>query len=186
MPRLILLNGPPGVGKSTVAKRYVGEHPGVLLADIDVLRTSIGGWRDDFETAGQLTRPIAHAMIGTHLSGGNDVVMPQFLSDADEVAEFHHVAERAGARFIEVALMADVDVVVRRFRRRRAASSDPLSDAIGAFVDENGGESYLRQLYEELLTSLVARTEATSVQSVIDNEAATYRAVVRAIGDSSI
>ena len=32
--------------------------------------------------------PIAHAMTAAHLAGGNDVVMPQFLSDADEVTGF--------------------------------------------------------------------------------------------------
>lgn len=41
--RLIHLNGPPGIGKSTLARRYVDAHPGVLNCDIDVLRTLIGG-----------------------------------------------------------------------------------------------------------------------------------------------
>lgn len=51
MSRLIHLNGPPGIGKSTLARRYVSEHPGVLNCDIDVLRTFIGGWEDDFAGA---------------------------------------------------------------------------------------------------------------------------------------
>ena len=45
--RLIHLNGPPGIGKTTLARRYAAEHLGVLLCDIDVLRTMIGGWQDD-------------------------------------------------------------------------------------------------------------------------------------------
>lgn len=185
MPTLIHLNGPPGVGKSTVAKRYVGEHPGTLLADIDVLRTLIGGWRDDFEGAGQLVRPIAHAMIGTHLSGGHDVVMPQFLSDADEVEEFERTAASVGARFIEIALMADVEVVVQRFGGRRTSANDSSSDVIGAFVARAGGDNYLRRLYEDLLTSLEARPEVMIVQTLPDDEPATYQAVVQAIDDRS-
>ena len=48
MPILIHLNGPSGVGKSTLAQRYVDEHPGVLNLDIDAVVSLIGGWRDDF------------------------------------------------------------------------------------------------------------------------------------------
>ena len=52
MARLLHLNGPPGIGKSTLARRYAAEHHGVLNCDIDVLRTLIGGWEDDFAGAG--------------------------------------------------------------------------------------------------------------------------------------
>src|SRR6478735_5069207 len=37
MARLIHLNGPPGIGKSTIARRYAADHPGVLVCDNDVL-----------------------------------------------------------------------------------------------------------------------------------------------------
>jgi adenylate kinase family enzyme len=49
--RLIHLNGPPGIGKSTIARRYPAELPGVLNCHIDVLRTLVGGReRDDGES----------------------------------------------------------------------------------------------------------------------------------------
>jgi adenylate kinase family enzyme len=57
--RLIHLNGPSGIGKSTLARRYVADHPAVLNCDIDVLRTLIGGWDADFQQAGALIRPAA-------------------------------------------------------------------------------------------------------------------------------
>jgi len=43
---MILLNGPPGVGKSTVARMYAHAHPLSLNLDIDQIRSLIGGWRD--------------------------------------------------------------------------------------------------------------------------------------------
>jgi hypothetical protein len=45
------LAGAPGIGRSTLAGRYVADHPGVLNCDIDVLRTLIGGWGADFAEA---------------------------------------------------------------------------------------------------------------------------------------
>lgn len=52
MPRLIHLNGPPGIGKSTLAQLYVDDHPGVLNLDIDRVRGMIGGWQDRFAETG--------------------------------------------------------------------------------------------------------------------------------------
>ena len=47
VPRLILLNGPPAAGKSTLARRWSDDHPGTLLLDIDLLRTMVSGWQED-------------------------------------------------------------------------------------------------------------------------------------------
>ncbi|MBA8793744.1 adenylate kinase family enzyme [Friedmanniella endophytica] len=46
MPRLIHLNGPPGIGKSTLAALGVERHPGTLDLDADQLHPLIGGWLD--------------------------------------------------------------------------------------------------------------------------------------------
>jgi predicted kinase len=69
VPHLIHLNGPPGIGKSTLAQRYVDEHPGVLNLDIDRLRALIGGWRERFAETGEIVRPVALSMAATHLRG---------------------------------------------------------------------------------------------------------------------
>lgn len=48
--RLILLNGPPAVGKSTLACRYAADRTLTLNLDVDAVRRLIGGWRDDLGT----------------------------------------------------------------------------------------------------------------------------------------
>ncbi|MCD6641083.1 MAG: ATP-binding protein, partial [Nocardioides sp.] len=101
MSRLIHLNGPPGIGKSTLARRYVAENPGVLDCDVDVLRTLIGGWDTDFQAAGELIRPAALAMIEAYLANGHDVVLPQMLVRSTELARFEAAATGVGAQFVE-------------------------------------------------------------------------------------
>ena len=67
MTRLVLLNGPPASGKSTIARRYAAEHPLTLVIDIDQVRAAIGGWRDDPYAAGLLARAAALAAARVHL-----------------------------------------------------------------------------------------------------------------------
>ena len=55
MPRLIVLNGPPGIGKSTIARRYVEDHPMTLALEQDVVRGLLGGWRPRETEAGSWT-----------------------------------------------------------------------------------------------------------------------------------
>ena len=63
----------------------------MLNCDIDVLRTMIGGWSEDFAGAGTLIRPAALAMIEAYLRSGHDVVLPQMLINPVELARFEGV-----------------------------------------------------------------------------------------------
>lgn len=88
-PRLILLNGLPGVGKSTLARAYVATRPGTLNLDIDVLRTMLGG---RWEETAELGRSLALEVIAAHLRSGHDVVVPQLVADRAQLRRFEKVA----------------------------------------------------------------------------------------------
>src|SRR6476469_9691128 len=92
VPRLILLNGPPAAGKSTLARRWADDHPGTLLLDIDLLRTMVAGWQDDLLGAGARIRTTALATAAAYLGEGGDVVVPQLLADPVQLARFEAVA----------------------------------------------------------------------------------------------
>ena len=61
MARLIILNGPPGIGKSTVARRYVEDHPMTLSLEQDLVRGLLGGWRTRETESGALARDLCVA-----------------------------------------------------------------------------------------------------------------------------
>ena len=124
MPRLIHLNGPPAIGKSTLARRYGADHPGVLLCDIDVLRTMVAGWQDDIYGAGARIRTTAIAAITTYLATGHDVVLPQLVTRADELARFRAAAAEGSAAYVGVVLTAAPEVVIGRFHDRSSSQPD--------------------------------------------------------------
>lgn len=182
MSRLIHLNGPPGIGKSTLARRYVAEHPGVLNCDVDVLRTLIGGWDSDFEKAGALIRPAAVAMISAYLDNGHDVVFPQMLLDPDELARFHGCATNVGAKVIECVLMDTASTAVERFHRRGSTDpDDPWHSQVRAIVADQGGDAMLRRHHATLEKLLEGRPHSIRIDSVDGNVEQTYRALLHAL-----
>jgi len=59
VPRLIVINGPPACGKSTMAQMYAAGHRFALVPDIDRIRGCPGRWREDLPAAGRAARAIA-------------------------------------------------------------------------------------------------------------------------------
>jgi predicted ABC-type ATPase len=113
--RLILLNGMPGVGKSTLAERCRADHPGVLCCDPDRLRSMIGG--DQRESA-ESVRKLALAMAAAHLRTGHDVVLPQLVADQGQLERFAAAAEEGGGELVMVMLVDDLPDTGAGYARR--------------------------------------------------------------------
>jgi predicted kinase len=145
--RLIHLNGPPGIGKSTIAKVYADRHPGALNLDIDQVVALIGGWQDMFWEAFEAGRLLAAGMARTHLIGGHDVVMPQLVANQREMTDFEAAVTDAGAEYCHVVLMADVESALARFNSRTGSGTDEHDIVINKVVEENGGPILLRKIY---------------------------------------
>jgi predicted kinase len=132
--RLVLVNGVPGSGKSTLVRRYVDDHPLALALDVDVVRSLLGSWADHPVQSGLAARRLALEMARVHLLAGHDVLVPQFLGRPDFVLALEQLAAEVGVPFVEVALLTDLDQAAERLARRSAAPRRPEHVDRGALV----------------------------------------------------
>jgi predicted kinase len=163
VPRLILLNGPPAAGKSTLARRYADQHPLTLILDIDRIRAQLGGWRDDPGRSGLLAREIGVAAARTHLARGFDVVVPQLLARLEFIERLEALAAAAGARFREVFLLGDLDEIQARYRER--GRIEAAADRPDAAVSTDRTDAELADTYNRLLRVLPARPSAVVIRT---------------------
>ena len=163
MPLLIHLNGPAGVGKSTLARRYADEHPGSLNLEADTVVSLIGGWERDFFASLAPARNLAVAMATAHLRAGHDVVLPQLVTDVDEAKQLEDAARSADAAHVEVAMLATGEEQNSRFRGR--SQDDQVHRHVALAVDAMGGDDLLRKIDEDFTRYLSDRPKALRLDS---------------------
>jgi hypothetical protein len=174
MPRLIHLNGPSRVGKSTLARRYADEHPRTLVLDLDVLAGLIGGWRDNLAGALEVARGLGRELAARHLRDGHDVVYPQLVTVYDSTPDptLEETAAAAGASYVEVALLVDDREHLQRLRAKRPTSAveeqiqTALADPSSNLVDTIRGH---------LAEHLANRPHAIRIDTTDLTEDQTYR-----------
>ena len=118
MARLVLVNGAPGAGKSTLAHAFAQDEWMTLALDIDGIRHALGRWEEDPLASGLQARRLTLALAGEHLQAGFDVIIGQYLSRTPFIEDLERLAESYGAQFCEFILDLDVATLAERLAER--------------------------------------------------------------------
>lgn len=151
-PVLLLLNGAPGSGKSTVAARLVAQRPLALALEIDALKHSLGGWDRDLQASGLQARRLALALARRHLEDGHDVVIGQYLARPAFAQQLEDLAAHCSARFIEAVLLLDAEALAQRLTARRHAPDRPEQAANDRIVGPEDAPALVASI-DQVLTA---------------------------------
>lgn len=176
MPRLILINGLPAAGKSTLAEMLADDHPMMLVIDIDLVRGMLGGWSEQPRESGIAARRIAIEMARTHLASGLDVVVPQFLGRIEYVQELERLSRDTDAAFREVVLRsASSAVAAEQFRVRSQSPETKQHRDAAAGLTAGGDFDEFREMQERLDGVIELRSATIEVATVHGDRVATYQ-----------
>jgi len=116
--KLIIINGPCGVGKSTIAEKLHDSLPLSYLLDIDALRRNISHYREHKKERLEIGYSISLAIADTCLSLGRDVVVDKMMYHPATLDTFHKLAKKYKADVYEIILWADKKSVIKRAEKR--------------------------------------------------------------------
>lgn len=182
VPRLILINGLPGSGKSALGRRYLDDHQLSLALDIDIIRSMLGRSLEEPGMSGLASRDLARAMARTHLQAGHDVLVTQFLGRLEFVEALDQLAVATGVAFVEVALVTTTAEAAERFLRRSGDESSPTHRDAAILLDRAGGPDALAEMYACLEDVVSCRPNTRRVVVVDGDLEQTYQGLLRAIG----
>nr|WP_227467923.1 AAA family ATPase [Nocardioides lijunqiniae] len=122
---MVLINGAPGSGKSTVARAVAEGRHLALALDIDGVKHSLGRWDTDPAASGLQARRLSLALAECHLAAGYDVVLGQYLARTPFIEDLETLATTHGVRFHELVLDLDSATLAQRLALRAAAPTRP-------------------------------------------------------------
>jgi predicted kinase len=171
---LLLINGAPGVGKSTLAQGYADEHPLSLIIDIDWIRGHLGQWAK-LDQSKLVARDLAAALARAHLLNGHDVIVPQYLGRPEYRERLQLLAGEIGVPFVEVLLTDDADRITQRFQKRRAEYVTTGAEHPERDLSDDAVATEVPLANERLLRDAISR--GVLVISAAEGRDASYRSL---------
>ena len=159
---ILLLNGAFGIGKTTVARLLVKRMPRAVLFNPELIGSALQLVRpvDDFQDLPSWRRMTIAGLRATRMVWPN-VVVPMAFSNSEYLDEIRRGIERFEPDVAHVCLVAPVDVVHARLRRRgdtdewpyRRATECCLAHERNEFARHVDAARDPEAIVEELLTA---------------------------------
>jgi predicted kinase len=178
-PKFIFLNGPAGIGKTTIAQRYLDEHPLAMSINDDQIITMMGQWLTHESEARQLVFQHVQHMAAHHLKAGYTVIVPYLLQRLNEVERFAAIAAEQDVDFYEILLMTDKEQALSRLMRRGTWGE------VGAPPITEADRPVIEHLYEGLQRAVAQRPRTITIDVVNGAVDRTYSFFLQAIGEAA-
>lgn len=160
--KIILVNGPAGVGKTTLAEQVHKNIPFSLKINIDNIKFCISDFRTNNSQAVSLAISTAIAMAKHYAEQGFSVVIDRMIwGGYKSIPRLQVICGELGIDFVHILVTANKDTVVRRAVNRGFDTEKEGGlnrEKISKFFDK------FKELPPENITMIVDSTEATPEQ----------------------
>ncbi len=161
--KLILINGPTGVGKSTIAKKIHSVLPLSFLLDIDAQRRNISNYKKYRVESKDLVLSLSLAIVENYLQNGHDVIIDKVLTDAQVSDHFLELGKKYGATVFEFVLNTDKETLMARADERGFIEDSLLTrEKVGEFWDN------IQNYIKERPQAIVIETRNLNIDETFD------------------
>ncbi|MBP6888432.1 MAG: AAA family ATPase [Candidatus Pacebacteria bacterium] len=165
--KLILINGPTGIGKSTTAQKIHQAYPLSFLVDIDALRRYISGYREYKDESKQLSLLVSESIVATYLRCGHDVIIDKVFIDTQTVERFVELGKKYEADVREFVLNASKELVVKRAKARGYRESSLLTpEKVVKFWEET--QEYIKKRSQATIVDVETLSEEDVYKYIIN------------------
>ena len=178
-PKLIILNGTPGLGKTTLAQLYIAGHPLAMSLDVDHIWFMMGQWQAMRPRSDELKLKYSYALAEMHLQAGYDVIVPNLIQTIEQYEMFEQIARDTGAKLKELALTAPLNEATERLKTRGRALGYKTGWRPGGVMDTGGREILIKTMHENVQEMIKLRPNTVLIESVDGDIEGSYDAVLK-------
>jgi len=122
---LVLLNGAPGTGKSTIADLLSESDPVGVALDLDLMKHALPQWPIDPTDAGLEARALCLSRARAHLLAARNVYLGQYLAKPQFIEQLEDLTRSVRCQFIELILVLNNEQLAERIALRTDRPSRP-------------------------------------------------------------
>lgn len=174
-PKLILLYGFASSGKTTLAKRYIDEHPLSIAIEGDEIIGMMGQWRAYEEKARNMVFEHTKSIVRNQLTAGYDALLPYLLTDSTQVEAFEEIANEYNASFLEIYIKIEKEDAISRLLERGTWGEEGSPQLTEADLPEITG------LYETMEKAMNERKDVKTIIPEVGDIEGTYQKFMVAI-----
>lgn len=171
------------MGKTTLAQRYVDNHPMTLNLDIDNIWIMMGQWQQSRPYSEIQKLKYAYAIADMHLADGYDVIVPNLMQTLEQYETFEQIAKTQNATLKEIVLLSNPKDAIERCKARAVKMGYSDGFRPGGVLDTGGREALLERMYENVLKNIARRQDIIRITSVKDKQDETYEELLKAINN---
>lgn len=170
-----MLYGFAASGKTTLAKRYIDDHPLTIAIEGDEIITMIGQWRNNEVAARNLVLEHTKSITKNHLRAGHDVIVPYLLSDSTHSDYFAMIAKEQNVSFHEIYIKVEKTEAVNRLIKRGRFGEE------GSRKLSEDDRPMLIERYEHMEKAMSHRPDVVTISSEYGNIDGAYQHLLQAI-----